>query len=280
MIGVNSYTAGGFLRAAVSLFFVMMSVSTTVAQSFRETFYITPYVIFQRFKWEEFDSYGQSALQETGPLFSFGLLSRFSIPRHKSLFSELDLRYSFGIVNYDGYIVDQQGVRSPYQTRTSYSHSEGTVRIGYSFSFFNTFELAPAIGYCMEYWDRDLDAGGRNGYNESYSVSVAEVGMRIAYHFSSNLQVFAAGHYGFPLSLSETVDFQSRGHQLPALNLLPGIEPRYQIQAGASYLRVLAMLYIETWNLLQSDIDRGFYQPHSTRTHWGLKLGYSISVQK
>jgi hypothetical protein len=268
------------MRISIVCFFTILLVSLATAQSFRETFYITPYGIIQSFKWEEFDSHGRSALKETGPMFSFGLLSRFSIPRHKNLFTELDLRYSFSIVNYDGYIVDRQGIRSPYKTVTGYSHSEGTWRIGYSFRLINELELVPSVGYCIEYWDRDLDDGGRNGYNESYSVSVAEVGMRLVYHVSSDLQVFAAGHYGFPLSLSETVEFASRGHQLPALNLLPGVEPRYQIQAGTSLYRVLAMIYVETWNLLQSEVDKGFYQPHSTRTHWGLKLGYTICVQE
>lgn len=265
------------MKTTTAFFFFTLIGTTSFAQNLGGTFHVTPYFTLQGFKWEEFDNKGRSALKETGPLYAFGVVSRFSLPTARSVFAELDLQYAMGVVDYDGFIVTTQGVRSPYRTSTGYAHFEGTLSIGYTFRLFGAVELAPVAGFGIEFWNRDLDNGGPNGYDEQYSVSVGDVGVNVAYIHSKNFQVFSGVQLGFPLSLSEVVDLSTRGRsQLPILNLNPGINPRVLLHAGASISRVLIDVYVETWNLSESDISNGYYQPYSTRTRYGVKVGFAF----
>ena len=233
----------------------------------------------QGFQWEEFDDSGQSSLSEAGARYCIGVSSRLFLSSQRDLFIEMNLEFLFGRVGYDGYLITQLGQRVPYSTATSYTGYEGLFHMGFSFTPLTALQFAPVVGFGIEYWNRDLDDGGTRGYDESYSVSLASLGITAKYLIAQNAEVFSAVFLRIPISLSEAVDIASRGQGGPEnLTLEPGINSRLLVEAGGMFSRVYAALYFETWTLSKSNVEQGYFQPESTRNHFGVKLGYSFSL--
>jgi hypothetical protein len=265
-------------KTFILFFFVLFNVS--FAQNLSETFQITPYASIHGFSWKEFSSTGAEDLKEAGPRFSFGVVPRFSFLQRNTMFTELSINYTFGTVDYDGFLMDQLGNRTPYTNKTAYSSFEIAADAGYIFELSKSLQLAPVAGFGFEYWNRDLDNGGPRGYDEKYSVFLANVGVRGTYILTRNFQFFSGFLLEIPLSISESVNLAARGQGGPAdISLNPGINPRYIIEVGGSVYRIVVVMYFETWTLSESGIDKGFRQPESTRKLFGLRIGYSIGLQ-
>lgn len=248
-IGDNPMKAN---RLFVALF---ISVSASVfAQNVDATFQITPYVALHGYSWKEFDDNGSEALRESGPRFSFGVLPRYSFLQKKNLYFEMDLRYTLGTVDYGGFTFDiQTGARTPYTTQTSYSNFEATLNAGYIAELSKTFRLSPVAGFGFEVWNRDIGNGDPVGYDEKYSVFLANVGMNGTFIVTPNVQFFSGVIVKFPLSISESIDRIPRvNSQKFNITLSPGSRPRFLVQVGGSLYRVFAMLYFETWTLSKS----------------------------
>lgn len=262
------------------LFLILISpASSMFAQPFRPTFEITPYGGLHGYGWKEFDANGQQALKESGPRYQFGVLSRVSFLRDRQLFVDADLRYTTGLVDYDGFLMDQLGNRTPYTTKTGYSGFEATASTGYAFKLASDAYLAPLAGFGFEFWNRDLDNGGPQGYDEKYTVVLATVGTEFVYLVSPSYRMFSMVGMRLPLSISESINLAARGQGGPAdINLSPGINPRFIVQAGGTVYSVHVSFFFETWTLSASPADKGFHQPESTRTYFGLNIGYTIGV--
>jgi hypothetical protein len=260
---------------------LFISASASVfAQNFDATFQITPYFALHGYTWKEFDDNGSEALKESGPRFSFGVLPRFSFLRQKNLFAEMDLQYTFGTVDYEGFTFDlQTGQRTPYTTQTAYSNFEMTTSAGYIVELSKMFQLTPVAGFAYEVWNRDIANGGPLGYDEKYSVFLGHIGVSGTYIVNNRFQFFAGFILKFPFSISETIDrFPRVQSQKFNVNISPGSNPRFAVQVGGSVYRVFAVFDFETWTLSRSPESQGLHQPESKRTHFGIKLGYTIGV--
>jgi hypothetical protein len=259
--------------------FVLLSVSG-YAQNLRETFQITPYFNLHGYVWKEFEDSGTEALKESGPRYSFGALSRYSFLQKKNLFVEIDAQYTLGTVDYEGFTFDlQTGQRNPYTTQTAYWNLDAAVNVGYILAVGNTFQLTPLAGFGYEIWNRDISNGGPIGYDELYSVLLGRVGVSGTYLPNNYFQIFGGFILAIPFSISETIDRLPRVQsQKFNINLNPGINPRFAFHVGGSVYRVFAVFDFETWTLSKSPESQGLHQPESTRTHFGIKLGYTIGV--
>jgi hypothetical protein len=266
-------------RSFIALLVVLGSANLS-AQNLHTTFQITPYVDIHGYSWKEFDNAGAELLKESGPRFSFGVVPRFSFLQKKNLYTEMDFRYALGTVDYDGFVQDQTGARTPFTTQTVYAGFKLSATIGYNAELSRTFEVTPVVGFGYEFWKRDLANGGPNGYDEKYTVVLGSAGVIGTYVLTPNAQFFSAFLLEFPFSISESIDRYPRVNTTHFnIELSPGNNPRFIVQAGASVYRVLGVLYFETWTLSKSpDVQGGLHQPESTRKYFGIKVGYTIGV--
>ncbi len=264
----------------ITMALFVVTCASASAQTLDVPFQLTPYVAVQGFSWQEFDDNGSEALKESGPRFSVGVLSRYSFLQKRSLYVEVDLQYALGTVDYKGFAFDlQTGARTPYNAKSSYSNFEATLSAGYVAEVSKTFRLSPVAGFGFEGWLRDVGNGDPAGYDEKYSVFLANVGVNGVFIVTPKVQFFSGVVVKFPLSLSESIDRLPRvNSQKFNINLTPGSNPRFLVHAGGSIYGVFTLLYFETWTLSQSPEVQGLLQPESKRVHFGIKLGYSLGL--
>lgn len=185
--------------------------------------------------------------------------------------------YYFGTVDYEGHLQDGQGNLTPFNTIVGYTGFELMSQAGYVFGLARDFELVPSAGFGFERWTRVLDKGGRFGYTEVYNVPMFTVGVEGTFFVGRNVQLAPWFGVRVPFSISESIDLSQSGLRGPAdLSLSPGITPRFRFGAKASIYRVLISVSYETWTLTQSNSDRGFHQPESTRKIFSIRAGYTI----
>ncbi len=262
---------------------LMLAYPGVFAQNLGTTFQLTPYFDLHSYTWQEFDDNGAEALKESGPKYAFGVLSRYAFLQKRTLYVELDLQYTFGTVDYQGYKFDlQTGQRTPFTTQTGYWNFEVATNAGYIIVLSKRFQLTPLAGCGYEVWNREIAIGDPSGYDEFYSVFFGSVGANATYVAGSNVQIFGAFILKVPFSIAETIDRFPRGQpQHTGLSLSPGINPRIALHIGASLYRVFVLLGFETWTLSKSPaVVGGLHQPESTRVQFGAKLGYTIGVME
>jgi hypothetical protein len=270
-------TLGGTLSLLILLH--ALPLSSGHGQAITRRFQVTPYLNFNGFSWKEYDDRGDEALQESGMLFSIGAIPRFAFTKDLRFYADADLRFYFTSVGYEGYLQDEFGNTTPFNTDTGYLGFEIAVSSGYNLPVSKSFELTPIGGLGVEHWSRDIGQGKvKQGYVENYTVFLFNVGARGAYLVNRNIQLSTSIFIRLPLSISESVDLSSTGVGPSDISLSPGTNPRFIIQAGSSVYDFLAELFFETWTLSKSPVDRGFHQPESTRKGFGLRIGYTIRV--
>jgi hypothetical protein len=247
-------------------------------QDVSPTFQIDPVVDFRFFNWGEYDPNGVQNLSESGVLFAVGVDPRFSFGKEKRFFVEAGTRVYFGKVDYDGFLMGGQGGRTPYKSKTGYFGLEFAPTAGYVFSLSRDFQLSPLAGFGFEYWDRDIDDGGRTGYDEFYTVFRFNTGLRGTYILNRNVRFHSTLMLKVPFSISESSVVGARqGRPIP-ISVSPGISPAFLIEGGTTIHGVDLALYFETWTLTPSNVDNGLHQPESTRKIFGIKMGYSFGI--
>lgn len=257
------------------LFLLSLLPTFALAQESAKPFQITPYTQFRFFGWKEFGDNGEQLLQESGTLFSFGAVPRWSLGTR--FFVEADGSLYFGSVDYDGFLQDPQGQQTPFKTTTVYFGLELAPAAGYVFPLSKQFDLTPTAGFGIEYWNRNLDNGGRNGYDEKYTVIYFHGAATGMYNLNRDIQFFSSFGMKIPFSISESIDLASRGQGGPVdVTLSPGVSPRFRFAAGANVYHALIEFSFESWTLVKSNEDRNYFQPESTRKVFGIKLGYTI----
>ncbi len=269
------------MKTCYCLFVLLLALESANAQHLNTTFQITPFLNVHGYTWKEFDDNGTEALKETGPRFAFGAISRYSFLVKKNMFIEMDLCYTIGTVDYQGFKFDlQTGQRTPFTTQTGYSHFEVAANAGYDIGLSRTFLLTPIAGFGYEVWNRDIAINDPSGYAELYTVFLGNLGSNATYIATGNFQLFFGVTVKFPFSISETIDKFPRGQpQQTNVSISPGVNPRLGFHLGGSAYRVFAMFDFETWTLSRSpDVQGGLHQPESTRMRFGVRLGYTIGV--
>jgi hypothetical protein len=249
------------------------------AQDIHKRFQITPYFALDGYRWKEFGDTGDELLTESGLLFGLGLRPKVSFGSSMRFFLDAEFEYWFGSVDYEGFIQGQNGVRTPYTTTTVYGGIDFSLKAGYKFPVAKSFDLTPAAGFGYQYWNRNLDNGGKNGYDEQYSVFLLDLGVTGLYQFSRPSQGYLTLLLEMPVSISESIDLASRGQGGPAnISLSPGTSPAFQIRLGGSFYNVFVEGFFRTWLLTKSNEDQGYHQPESTQKKFGVRLGYVIGV--
>lgn len=255
----------------------LVGAATTSAQNWHQTFQLTPFSETRFFGWKEFSPNGTQLLAESGLQASFGVNPRVAFGSSKRWFVEGNFEYYFGTVDYEGHLQDGQGNLTPFNTIVGYTGFELMSQAGYVFGLARDFELVPSAGFGLERWTRVLDKGGRFGYTEVYNVPMFTVGVEGTFFVGRNVQLAPWFGVRVPFSISESIDLSQSGLRGPAdLSLSPGITPRFRFGAKASIYRVLISVSYETWTLTQSNSDRGFHQPESTRKIFSIRAGYTI----
>ncbi len=243
----------------------------------RDPFTIEPYTEFRMFGWKEFGDDGSELLKESGTLYSFGAVPRFYFDEKGRIFAQADAMVYFGTVDYNGFLQDNLGNRTPYNTKTAYFGFELATSAAYVLPLSPKFDLTPRAGFGFEYWNRDLDNGGASGYDEKYTVIYFEAAVGGDYKVNKSIQFFSSFGMKIPFSISESIDQASRGQGGPSnISLSPGISPRFRFSAGTMIHNATLEFSYETWTLVKSNQDQGFLQPESTRKIFGIRLGYVL----
>lgn len=248
------------------------------AQPMKSRLEITPFVTPYSFTWKEFDDNGSEALHESGLLVSGGVTTRYSFVKDLQWYGVLGIEIYNGTVDYNGFVFDQQGNRTPYSSQTGYFGYELSASSGYDVALSGTFTLSPSVGLGVEGWKRSLDNGGPTGYDEHYTVFLAQIALGGSYQVQERVDIFSSVMLKFPLSISESVDLSRTGAGPSDLSFTPGSNPRYFVSAGGLIYGASAQLFYESWTLGKSPEDRGFLQPQSSRTHFGVRLGYTFTL--
>ncbi len=269
------------LKSTAILFLSMIFfLPESIAQINKNDFSLTPFARISSYNWKEFDDNGKQLLEESGMLFAFGTKAEFFFLRKKELLVETDLMTYFNKVNYDGFLQDNQGNQTPYKSKTVYFGLQFGANAGWIFPLDKNFFVTPLLGFELEYWNRDIDDGGRFGYDEKYTIFLFQVAGRTKYAIAKNFNLTSNLSFKFPLSIAENIDLASRGQGGPSdINLSPKSNPRILIEAGAEYMNAAVSIFFETWTLGKSAQDQGFLQPESTRKMFGVKLAYSFGFK-
>ncbi len=257
---------------------IILGVSTALAQGADPILYLTPYAGIERYSWEEFKQNGESFLEESGPRYSLGILSRFPFFEEGRFSGVLDIKGTYGVVPYDGSLMLPEGGTIPYSTKTGYIDFRGSVEFGYSFRLLRPFLLTPLAGISSEYWIRDLDRGGSYGYTERYFVISTAIGLRLRYAPRDARQLFVAGSIGFPHQIRESFLLETTGGETETVYLHPGIRPQYKVEIGGTLSGFSVTVSYESWTLSESAASNGFYQPKSVREEVAVNIGYTIPL--
>lgn len=239
-------------------------------------FELTPRVGWRYFTWTEFGPNGAALLTESGSLLVVGLDPRIAFGPKKRFFVEAGTSFYLGKVDYDGQT--QNG--DPRKSKTGYFGMELAPTAGYVFSLSRRLQLTPTAGLGFEYWNRDLDDGGPLGYDEKYTVYRIQAGLRGTYLLNRDVSFYSTLELKIPVSISESVRLGARGVGQPLdVSLSPGISPAILIEGGSTIRGVVDVaLYFETWTLTKSNLDKGFFQPDSTRQIFGIRVGHSFAL--
>jgi len=251
---------------------------SSVAQTLRSRLEITPFVAPLSYSWKEFDDNGMEAIHESGLVVSGGASARYRFTEERRWYGSISGEYYNGTVDYNGFVFDQQGYRTPYSTKTGYTGFELTASTGYEVAFADGFSFAPSAGFGLEKWKRSLDNGGPSGYDELYTVPLAQIAFGASYRIEQRIEIFSNLSLKIPLLITESVDLSRTGAGPSNLKFTPGSNPRYFVSAGTWIYGASAEFFYDSWTLSKSPEDRGFLQPQSSRTHLGVRLGYTFAV--
>lgn len=256
---------------------IFLGAATLHAQNLNKTFQITPFSESRFYGWKEFETDGTQLLSESGIQFGAGIKPKVAFGSSKRWFLEGDFEFYFGTVDYQGFLQDRLGNRTPFNTTVGYVGFQLVSAAGYAIPLSREAELTPTAGFGFEHWSRELDKGGTHGYTEIYNVPLIDLGIKGTFFVGGSVQLIPWFGVQIPVSISEAIDLSRSGLQGPAdLSLSPGISPRIRFGADGSFYRFLVSFSFETWTLNKSPEDRGFHQPESTRKILTLKVGYTI----
>lgn len=268
-------------QSALIIFLIHLSLMPDIsAQITKGDLQISPFIKLNSFNWKEFDDNDKQLLEESGMLFGFGSNAKYFFLRKKELMTEAEFSIYFNKVDYDGFLQDNQGGQTPYKSSTVYFGLQFTANAGWVFQPDKKLFLIPVLGFELEYWNRDIDDGGRFGYDEKYTVFLLQIAGRTKYLLSKNFDLISNLSFKFPLSISENIDLASRGQGGPSdINLNPKSNPRIYIEAGGEFMNASLSVFFETWLLGKSDADQNYHQPESSRKMFGAKLSYNFELR-
>lgn len=188
-----------------------------------------------------------------------------------------------GGVDYNGYSQNLvTGALSPLATRTSQDIVDGYVFAEYRKSELSQTEVIPYFGLGYHYWLREIqngidDAGNFvPGLSETYDWKYVFVGAK---HFISMTHRSELGIDFRLLRIIDpvmTIDLGFAGLPRVSYDLGPRFGWRLAIPWHSSLDSVAQFIiepYIESWELGQSRVKYGFYEPPSKTRNYGISVG-------
>lgn len=267
----------GVFSSVLFIFIVFNNV--LLSQTYNNFFEITPQFVLKSFQWGEYNDNSVKLLEETGIQYGGGVASKIKFSSSLDLFIRADFYYYAGLVDYDGFLMLAGGGTEPYKTKTGYQGIESTLNFGYDFYAANQFVIAPELGFQFDYWLRDLDNGGKRGYEEVYSSFLIDFGTSFIYQFSRSSKIFLSVLAEYPLNISESIDLASRGQGGPLeLNLESKPNIGLNMELGGTTYGIFLSFYMDYMLLSKSNIVQELFQPESDRMIVGVKLGYAFSI--
>lgn len=246
-------------------------------QKSNDLFEFTPHLIGKYFYWGEYNDYSFQMLEEYGNLFGGGFQSKIKFSRSFNLYINVYACFSYGIVNYNGFLQNNDGTFEAYKSETVYDWFESTLNFGYDFYAFNSFTISPEFGFQFESWDRDIDNGGQYGYDEIYDIFLIDFGFIFTALFSSKVHIFFKILGEYPLLIEESINLAIRGQGGPAeINLEPKPNIGINLELGANIHDSFLSVFMDYMIFSKSLYDNGFHQPESDRSVVGIKLGYTF----
>lgn len=238
---------------------------------------ITPNVGLKYFYWGEYNIYDVQDLEEYGFVYSANISAKTRFSKSFDLYIFTDVGFYYGIISYNGYLQSSNGTTESYKNETEYSGLEFVVNLGYDIYLGKYFTLSPEFGLGYEYWDRDIDNGGKYGYDELWDLFYLYFGPNFTIRLSQSSKVFLKILGKYPLLISENVDLASRGQGGPEnINLEPGSNIGLHLELGADIYGAQISICLDYLLFSSSVFDQGFHQPRSDRSLAGLKLGYTF----
>jgi hypothetical protein len=247
------------------------------AQLYRKIFEITPFASMDYFYWGEYNDNSVQIVEEYGFIYSGGISSKIKFSRSFDLYIFLEPTIYYGIVNYNGFLQDANGNTESYKSETAYLGTASTLNFGYDIYVTRKFILAPEFGVQYEYWDRDVDNGGKFGYDEIYNLFKFDFGLNITTHLSSFSKIYLRILGEYPLMIDESIDLASRGQGGPAnINLTPNPNIGLNLELGATLYGAFVSGYMNYMIFSKSAFSQNYHQPESDRSLVGLKIGYTF----
>lgn len=250
-----------------------------LAQTNKKLIEVTPQIVLKSFYWGEYNDKSVQLLEEQGMHYGGGFVSKFKFSRFLDLYTKLDLYYSTGLIDYNGFLQDAQGNTEPYKSKTDYRELETSISFGYDFTLAEYFVIAPEFGFQFEYWNRDIDNGGQYGYDEVYNMLSINFGSNFIFPLGNSSEIFFNILGRYPILIEESIDLASRGQGGPAdINLEPGANLGLNLELGATVYGAFLSFYYDYLLFSKSKLDQGYFQPESDRSIVGLRLGYTFSI--
>jgi hypothetical protein len=259
------------------IFLIQSPTSIIIAQQNNKLFQFTPQAGLRFFTWEETLEDGTDLLEENGMLYGVGAKIKIKFGRILDLYMLVDGSAYLGTIDYEGYLQDNFGNLTPYKSETNYSGGKLMFNFGYDFYLNKQLTLSPEFGFQYEYWKRDIDNGGQYGYDEFYKVFFVDFGSNFLVSVSSDASIFLKVLGEYPVSISESIDFASRGQGgLSDVNLQPENNFGVNLELGVSVYGALFSFGYEYLLFSKSDPDQDYHQPESDRGIIKLNIGYTF----
>lgn len=236
---------------------------------------ITPLIGLKFYSWGEYGNNSTQKLDESGTQFLIGFSAKHKLIGNMNFYVRSDFYYYTGTVDYDGYLQNDYGGKTPYKTETGYNGFELLINSGYNFNVTHNLSLAPELGFEYEYWKRDLGKGDKHGYLESYNVFFIDFGFNGRLKILPNVSIFMKFLGEAPLSISEGVDLSSKNNP-KEIDLAPKSNMGINFETGVTAYNASFSFYIDYLLFSPSDINQSIYQPESDRSIFGIKLAYDF----
>ncbi|MBN2539580.1 MAG: autotransporter domain-containing protein [Deltaproteobacteria bacterium] len=232
------------------------------------------YVKFESFTWKEYSDGGSQLLKESGPISTLGVSIKSDFANSLTLKAKGEL--FMGSIDYDG----QTQAGTPVNTDTDYSGFKIEADIGKIFMVAEKSSLEPFAGLGWKSWLRDLKSTSNAfGYEETWSIVYAQLGVRGDRVFSKQLKIFAEAGLNFPIYNENVVDLGGS-----TVTIEPGKEVSLFAEAGFKWRNLKASFFYEGMRFSKSGVEfieyagdiYGFYQPESKADIFGVRIGIAF----
>ena len=129
------------------IFIALVCNQILFAQPYNNLVEITPQFNLKSFLWGEYNDNSVKLLEEKGLQYGGGLTSKIKFSKSLDLFIQFDFNYCAGLVDYDGFLMLEDGGTEPYKSKTGYEGLETAINFGYDFYTGDQFIIAPEFGF-------------------------------------------------------------------------------------------------------------------------------------